>query len=100
MKCEICDRDPRHVHRAARRYLFQGLPNPYPGPCPEGDGRGWVVPFCPPTPLPLFDLLTPWDGPWTFWTIRTCGDEVCIWRARHHGVPGAVYQQPARRPAA
>lgn len=27
--------------------------------------------------------------------IMTCGDEVCRFRAAHHGVPGATYERAA-----
>lgn len=103
MKCEICDRDVRHVYRAARALYdgarFQGLP-----PLPDGDGRGaevlhvplgWRAVFT----LPFAESREYDTASALLYRIYTCGDEVCMFRARANGVPGAVYQQPIRRTA-
>jgi len=82
--CEICDRDPRKVnaHHHAR-----------------GDGHGWCVGYRPYRPL-LFALVMSMPTSWPkAFRIFTCGDEICVWRAQHHGVPGATYKQLEERAA-
>lgn len=101
-QCEICDRDPRDVCRDAwRHYLlyggavFQGRPNPYPGPLPAGDAKGWSVVFNPARrffrhgPGNSFSQIKDYDlSRGVSYAIYTCGDAICMFRARIHGVPG------------
>lgn len=105
-KCEICDRDTRKVWQEARLAYdgawFLGELNPYPGPFPAGDGRGVEVPHTTPAWRAVFALPFPeaiqFDVEQArFRHIFTCGDPLCMFRAKHHGMPGAVYQQPIRR---
>jgi hypothetical protein len=97
MRCEICDRDSRAVHNAAEHYYegawCNGMPNPYPGPLPNGDGWGWIVRFSPWMPV-LVAVAVADPSSMTTFMIMTCGDEVCRFRARHHGVPGRLYERP------
>lgn len=102
MICEVCGRDSELVARAALRsyqelggaMMFPGMPNPFPGPLPQGEGWGWCV---------VFDPARRWfAGPGasflfagarqlhdlTYYRILTCGEPMCIWRARAMGVPG------------
>lgn len=68
-RCEICDRAP-----------------------PQGC-RLWMVPHHARALRRLefaFDATVDWRRA-VVYAIATCGDEVCVFRARAHGVPGAVY---------
>jgi len=102
MKCEICDRDVREIWRRARRSYdgawFQGLPNPFPGPFPAGEGRRWEVLHVPLAVRAVLALPMQYDvANALIYRVYTCGDDVCVFRAKANGVPGAVYRQPARR---
>lgn len=67
-RCEICDRDAE---------------------------TGWQVGHIP--ALGIYgadDFPLRFDAPGRLMiahTITTCGGDICIFRARHHGVPGASY---------
>jgi hypothetical protein len=73
VRCEICDQLPL---------------NP---------GDGWVVAHWPGRSewlaLPIVVALA--SAPPLGVKIYTCGSEVCVFRAKHHGVPGASYQRRA-----
>jgi len=48
----------------------------------------------------LFALVMSMPTSWPkAFRIFTCGDEICVWRAQHHGVPGATYKQLEERAA-
>lgn len=94
MRCEICDRDPRRVYRESTRY-YAGVP---------GDGRGWEVLHVPMAvravfALPFVESMQYDLESALIYRVYTCGDDVCMFRAKANGVPGAMYQQPARRSA-
>lgn len=80
MKCEICDRDPRIVFEMRGR--FEPI---------AGSGKGWSVPFMPPMPESFLDFPAKIPCTLVGYVIDTCGTAVCMWRARHHGVPGYAY---------
>ena len=91
-RCEICDRDPVRVQRATERYDSLSHPAGI-----RGSGRGWNVPFMPGRqPWIRFDAA-PLDMGCTLkaYAIHTCGDPVCIFRARRHGIPGRAYDEAA-----
>ena len=64
-KCEICDRD---VGR---------LP--------------WLAQYCPVPENIRFDKEMDYTRIRAYY-IETCGNSVCVFRARKHGVPGATYK--------
>jgi hypothetical protein len=77
-KCEICDRPLRGKPWLLRR-----------------DGYPWFVEYSPPMPPGSFSVFGPMtpeaNAALTVWRIATCGSDVCVFRAVHHGVPGAWY---------
>lgn len=106
MICEICGRDSHEVARTAlREYrasggaMFMGMPNPYPGPTPVGEGRGWIVPFDPahrwfidgPGRSLLVAIDAAKEGELVAFAIATCGRRDCMQTAKQSGVPGRSY---------
>lgn len=105
MKCQICGEDSERVCRGKLRAyedgggaFFMGSPNPYPGPIPRGEGRGWVVVFA-----PARRFYT--DGPGRLvavamevapcgvkrYSVATCGSPRCMATAERSGAPGQRY---------
>jgi len=68
MLCEVCDRPP----------LWS-----------VNHGKGWSVRYLPHreriamTPIAEFR-----SSDYVGYTVFTCGGEICVWRAAHHGYPG------------
>ncbi len=68
MLCEVCDRPP----------LWS-----------VNHGRGWSVRYLPHreriTMTPIAEFRS---SDFVGYTVFTCGGEICVWRAAHHGYPG------------
>ncbi len=75
--CEMCGRSIRAVYHNEHYASPFGQSGHI-----RGGGDGWVV-------LHRQDQRLINMSP-IFHTIITCGDTICVWRARYHGVPGAV----------
>lgn len=81
LRCEICDRPPLRAEY-------------------QQHADGWEVVHWPGRAewlrLPFSETLA--RPPPVGVRIMTCGDEVCVFRARVHGVPGAVYRAACEGP--
>jgi len=70
MLCEVCDRPPLwSVNR----------------------GKGWSVRYWPHRErIALIPVAEFRSSNFVGYTVFTCGDEICVWRAVHHGYPGML----------
>jgi len=76
--CEMCGRSIRGV------YHNEHYANPFgQSGHVRGGGDGWIVPHrYGPDAHPSAVIAR-------IHSVMTCGHDICVWRARHHGVPGA-----------